>query len=130
MPLSPWYDMEATAPSFETNAKVERLISKEMSLNMSQIYIGATSPRDPLVNPLFADFSGFPPTYIQVGGYEAIMDDALRAAERAKAAGVEVRCEVFPEMQHVFQFMAGRAPEADAAIAKLAAWVKPKLGLR
>jgi len=33
-------------------------------------------------------------------------------------------------MQHVFQFMAGRAPEADEAIGKLAAWVKPKLGLR
>ncbi len=129
MPLSPWYDMEGTAPSFETNAKVERLISKEMSVNMAQLYIGTTSPRDPLVNPLFADFSGYPPTYIQVGGYEAIMDDALRVAARAKAAGVEVRCDVFPEMQHVFQFMAGRAPEADDAIAKLAAWAKPKLGL-
>ncbi len=129
MPLSPWYDMEATAPSFETNAKVERLISKEMALNSSQMYVGNASPRDPLVNPLFADFAGYPSTYIQVGGNEAILDDSLRVAARAKAAGVEVRCEVFPEMQHVFQFMAGRAPEADDAIRKLATWVKPKLGL-
>ena len=129
MPLSPWYDMEATAPSFETNAKVERLISKEMSLNMAQMFLGSSSPRDPLANPLFADFAGYPPTYIQVGGYEVIIDDALRVAARAKAAGVEVHCEVFPEMQHVFQFMAGRAPEANDAIRKLAAWVKPKLGL-
>lgn len=129
MPLSPWYDMEATAPSFATNAKVERLISKEMSLNMAQMFLGSSSPRDPLANPLFADFAGYPPTYIQVGGYEVIVDDALRVAARAKAAGVEVHCEVFPEMQHVFQFMAGRAPEADDAIRKLAAWVKPKLGL-
>ena len=129
MPLSPWYDMEATAPSFETNAKVERLISKEMSLNMAQMFLGSSSPREPLANPLFADFTGYPPTYIQVGGYEVIVDDALRVAARAKAAGVEVHCEVFPEMQHVFQFMAGRAPEADDAIRKLAAWVKPKLGL-
>lgn len=129
MPLSPWYDMEATAPSFATNAKVERLISKEMSVNMAQLFLGSSSPRDPLANLLFADFAGYPPTYIQVGGYEAILDDALRVAARAKAAGVEVHCEVFPEMQHVFQFMAGRAPEADDAIRKLAAWVKPKLGL-
>ncbi len=129
MPLSPWYDMEASAPSFETNAAVDRLISREMSLNMSQMYIGQTSPRDPLVNPLHADFSGFPPTYIQVGGYEAILDDATRAAERAGAAGVDVTCDVFPEMQHVFHFMAGRAPEADDAIARLAAWARPRLGL-
>ena len=129
MPLSPWYDMEATAKSFETNAKVERLISREMSLNMSQMFLGSTSPRDPLANPLHADLQGFPPTYIQVGGFEAIMDDSTRLAERAKSAGVDVKCEVFPEMQHVFQFMAGKAPEADGAIAKLAAWARPKLGL-
>ena len=129
LPLSPWYDMEATAPSFATNGKVDRLISREMSLNMSQIFLGAASPQDPLANPLFADFKGYPPTYIQVGGFEAIMDDSVRVAERARAAGVECKCEVFPEMQHVFQFMAGRAPEAEDAIRKLAAWARPKLGL-
>jgi monoterpene epsilon-lactone hydrolase len=129
MPLSPWYDMEATGPSFAANAKVDRLVSRELSLIMSQTFLGGASPRDPLANPLHADFAGFPPTYIQVGGFEALLDDSLRVAERAKAAGVDVRCEVFPEMQHVFQFMAGKAPEADDAIAKLAAWVKPKLGL-
>ncbi|MGE3772120.1 MAG: alpha/beta hydrolase [Gammaproteobacteria bacterium] len=129
LPLSPWYDMEATAPSFEKNAKVDRLISREMSLNMSQIFLGSASPRDPLANPLHADFTGYPPLYIQVGGFETIMDDATRVAERAKQAGVEVQCDVWPEMQHVWHFMAGKAPEADAAIAKLAAWVRPKLGL-
>ncbi len=129
MPLSPWYDMESTAASLETNAHVDRLVSPEMSHNMAQMYLGQASPKDPLANPLYADFTGFPPLYIQVGGYEGILDDALRVAERAKAAGVEVRCDVFPEMQHVFQFMAGHAPEADDAIQQLAAWVKPKLGL-
>ena len=129
MPLSPWYDMEATGASFKTNAKVDRLVTAEMSLNMSQMFLGSASPKEPLANPLYANFAGFPPTYIQVGGYEALLDDALRVAERAKAAGVQVRCDVFPEMQHVFHFMAGRAPEANDAIAKLAAWVKPHLGL-
>ena len=129
MPLSPWYDMEATGESFKTNAKVDRLVSVEMSRNMSQTFLGSASARDPLANPLFAKFDGFPPTYIQVGGFEALLDDSLRVAKLAEAAGVECRCDVIPEMQHVFQFMAGRAPEADAAIKKLAEWVRPKLGL-
>ena len=93
------------------------------------MYIGDTDPKDPLVNPIYADYAGFPPMYIQVGGYEAILADSTRAADNAKAAGVDVQCDVFPEMQHVFQFMAGRAPEADDAIARLATWVKPRLGL-
>jgi hypothetical protein len=40
-----------------------------------------------------------------------------------------VRVEIFPEQQHTFQMAAGRAPEADDAIRKLAEWVRPKLGL-
>jgi hypothetical protein len=43
---------------------------------------------------------------------------------------VEVTLETVPEMQHVFQFLAGTAPEGDAAIHRLADWVRPKLGLR
>jgi hypothetical protein len=32
-------------------------------------------------------------------------------------------------MQHVFQVLAGTAPEADDAIKRMAEWVRPKLGL-
>jgi epsilon-lactone hydrolase len=42
---------------------------------------------------------------------------------------VEVKLDVYPEMQHVFHLLAGVAPEADAAIGQLAAWVRPRLGL-
>ena len=79
--------------------------------------------------PLCADLKGFPPTYVQVGGDETLLDDSLRFVDKAKAAGVEIKCDVEPGMQHVFHFLTGRAPEADQAIARLAAWVKPKLGL-
>jgi epsilon-lactone hydrolase len=44
-------------------------------------------------------------------------------------AGVHVRVEIFPEQQHTFQTAAGRAPEANDAIQKLADWVRPKLGV-
>jgi len=52
-----------------------------------------------------------------------------KLAELARKSGVDVTLEVVPEMQHVFQFLAGSAPEADAAIRRLADWVRPKLGL-
>jgi acetyl esterase/lipase len=40
-----------------------------------------------------------------------------------------VTIDIAEGMQHVFEFMAGRAPEADKAIADIAAWLRPKLGL-
>ena len=67
--------------------------------------------------------------YIQVGDEEVLLDDSVRFAHRAVDAGVEIRLEVFPEMQRVFQIAAGLLPEADEAIQKVAHWLKPRLGL-
>jgi len=87
------------------------------------------NPKDPQVNALYADLVGLPPTFLQVGGDEAILDDSRRLAERAQKAGVEVRLDVFEGQLHTFQMAAGRTPEADDAIGRFAAWARPKLGL-
>jgi acetyl esterase/lipase len=84
---------------------------------------------DPLVSPLHADLAGLPPAYLQVGGAEMLLDDSRGFAERARQAGVDVRLDVFDGQQHTFQMMAGRAPEADEAIARLALWVRPHVGI-
>jgi ubiquinone/menaquinone biosynthesis C-methylase UbiE len=60
---------------------------------------------------------------------ETLLDDSRKLADLARQSGVDVTLEIVPEMQHVFQFLAGTAPEADAAIRRLADWVRPKLGL-
>lgn len=130
MPLSPWVDTEITGKTMETNRDKDVLVQKEVVETMASAFLGERGNRkDPLANPLYADLSGLPPIYIQVGGAETLLDDSRRLAERAKRAGVDVTLDIFPDLQHVFHFSAGRAPEADEAIRKLAAWVKPKLGL-
>ncbi len=129
MPLSPFYDMEGKGESLDTRAHVDVLVQREILQGMAGMFLGDGSATDPLANPLYADPTGLPPMYIQVGDHECLLDDSHRFAKTAKDAGVDITVEVFPEMQHVFQFLAGRAPEADAAVAKLGAWVRPKLGL-
>jgi len=64
---------------------------------------------------------------IQLGRDEALLDDSRRIAERARKTGVEVKLDILPEQQHTFQMCAGRAPEAEQAISKIAEWVRPKL---
>lgn len=130
LPISPWYDMDASGKSVSTNREKDALFTKEWIIQIGSMYLGELGEKnDPYVNPLRADLSGLPPLYLQAGGDELLLDDSTRMAERAQEAGVEVRLDVFPQMQHTFQMAAGRAPEADEAIARLAAWVKPKLGL-
>jgi epsilon-lactone hydrolase len=130
MPFSPWVDMEATGESYETNRDKDAFFSADVVRELAGIFLGAGGDRrDPLANPLYADLFGLGPLYIQVGGDEVLLDDARQLDEHARKAGVDVRLDVFPGMQHTFQMAAGRAPEADEAMSKMAAWVRPKLGL-
>jgi len=87
------------------------------------------SPSDPLLSPLFADLTGMPPMYVQVGGGEMLLDDAVRLEEVARKHGVEVELDVVAGEQHTFQMSAGHTATADAAIARAAAWLQAKLGL-
>ena len=84
----------------------------------------STKARDPLANPLHADYNGFPPLYINVGGDEVLLDDARRLHARATEAGVQATLSVVDGMQHVFPFLAGRAPEANEEIQRIAAWYR------
>jgi monoterpene epsilon-lactone hydrolase len=129
MPMSPWYDPEGTGETMQTNAATDALVNEHILGAMAGMFLGDASPKDPLANLLEADLGGLPPIYIQVGSHEALLDDSLRFEKLAAASGVDVKVDVYPEMQHVFQFMAGRAPEADDAINDMATWLKPKLGL-
>lgn len=128
--LSPYLDMELSGAAMEENAETEALVSRPLMEQMVEAYLcGRASVTDPLANPLKADLAGLPPTYVAAGDREMLRDDGTRFAALAEKAGVAVTLEVEPEMQHVFQFMAGRAPEADAAVARIGAWVRPHLGL-
>jgi acetyl esterase/lipase len=96
---------------------------------MAEMFLAGQDARDPLAAPLYGDFDGIPPLLIQVGDDETLLDDSTRLAEAAGSAGVEVRLDVFPEMQHVFQLFTGNMPEADEAVAQIGAWLRPRLGL-
>jgi len=127
--LSGWLDLTVSAASFATNREKDLFFARPTIQWLAANVLGDLDPRDPLASPVYADLRGFPPIYLQAGADETLVDESRMMADRARAAGVEVRLDVFPQMLHSFQMMAGNAPEADAAIAKLAAWVRPKIGL-
>jgi acetyl esterase/lipase len=129
VPTSPWVDMEGTGDSMTGNADKDVLLQRDLLKGMVDAFLQGVDMRDPLAAPLHADLSGLCPLYIQVGGDEVLLDDSVRLAERARQAGVEVRLDVFPEMQHVFQMAAGTMPEADEAITRIGEWLRPRLGL-
>lgn len=130
VPLSPWTDMEGTGESMVINAPNDLIVQKDGLQGMAAAFLGeGNPPRDPLAAPLYGDYQGVAPLYIQVGGDETLLDDSTRVAEKARAAGVEVKLDIFPEMQHVFQASAGKMPEATDAVQRIGEYLKSKLGL-
>jgi epsilon-lactone hydrolase len=114
--LSPWIDMEAIGESIKTRAQADPVVSREVLLGMAETYLHGKDPRTPLAAPLYADLKGLPPLLIQVGDAETLLDDSKRLADRAGAAGVQVKLEVWPEMIHVWQLFAGYLPEGQQAV--------------
>jgi monoterpene epsilon-lactone hydrolase len=129
MLISPWVDMTLSSDTFETNRETDAFFAREAVEALAGMFVAGADPKDPLVSPVFADLTGVPPIFIQVGGDETLLGESRRLEENARGAGVDVRLDVFAEQQHTFQMAACRAPEATDAIARFAAWVRPLLGL-
>jgi acetyl esterase/lipase len=100
---SPWTDLTMSGASLVTKDAVDPLIHKAYLEELANAYAPPPIDRaDPVISPLFADLHGFPPTLIQVGSCETLLDDAARFAEAAATADVDVTLEVWPHMIHAW----------------------------
>lgn len=123
--MSPWLNMENDGITIETNDATDFLITREgLQGNIDRYILGATSPTDPMANPLYQDFTGFPRLYITAGDVESLFSDSVRLNQLALDAGVDVTFSIGEGMQHVFPFLAGRHPRANEEIQRIAKWYR------
>jgi acetyl esterase/lipase len=128
--ISPWLDLECKGESMTTRADTDALLNADLLTGLASLFLGPDgSAIDPAYNPLHADLSALPPTLLVTGGDEVVLSDSTRFAEQATRAGAHVTLHVEPGMQHVYPFMAGKAPEADAAVETLGQFARTCLGL-
>ena len=101
--MSPWTDLTSTGESFTSKKDVDPVLNPGYLERMIHAYARGEDLTNPFVSPLFGDFRGFPPTYVQVGENEMLLSDATRLVDRLKEAGVVAKLDVFENMWHVFQ---------------------------
>lgn len=122
--LSPVTDLTLSGESGKSRAEVDPMIKLDAAGEQIAAYVGNADRDTPLTSPIFADLRGLPPLLIHVGNDEVLLDDSVRLAERAQAAGVEVELKVWEGMWHVFQTLAVMLPEGQASIRELGEFVK------
>ena len=126
--LSPWVDLEGIGDSMTANAGSSDMVERDGLLFMANAYLNGANPRAPLAAPLYADLRGLPPTLIQAGGAETLLDDSTRLANAARAAGVAVELDVWDDMIHVWQLFAPMLPEGRQALAQAGAFIRKHTG--
>jgi acetyl esterase/lipase len=126
VPISPWTDLTCSGESYRTKADV--CLSPEGSWTVfGKYYMGDSDPTTPWMSPLFGELHDLPPLLIYTGDDEILRDDAIRFAEKAKQAGVDVTLRVGEKMVHCYPFLAPLIPEAQEAMDEICEFIQRKL---
>lgn len=105
--LSPEVDLTESGDTFHTLNGVHTGLRSLMPVNL--LYAAGHDLADPYLSPLFADLTGFPPTFLQSGTRDLFLSNTVRMHRKLQAAGVESELHVFEAMPH--GGFGGGAPE-------------------
>ena len=123
--VSPWTDLTMSGSTLASKDAVDPLIRKDYLNELADAYLPAGIDRkDPRVSPLYADLRCFPPTLIQVGSAETLLDDATRFAAVAGAAAVPVTLEIWPYMIHAWHLWNAHLEPGRRALVSAGAFIR------
>lgn len=99
--LSPWLDLSVTNPSYAENAASDPLFSADAAMQAAALYLQGHPLPDPVASPFDGPVGHYPPTLINVGSGEVLLDDARKMYDRLQAAGIPCRLHCVDDMLHV-----------------------------
>jgi epsilon-lactone hydrolase len=114
--MSPVTDLTLSGATYETRANADPLFTRPQVAELVHSYLGSADPSDPMASPLHGRYSGMPPVRIYVGDDEVLLDDSIRYVERAVAANVNARVDVWMGMPHGFPGSIGKLKAAAQAL--------------
>jgi acetyl esterase/lipase len=121
---SPWTDLAQSGETMATKDAVDPLIHKPYLDELAAMYLHGTDVRNPLVSPIRADLHGLPPLLIHVGSAETLLDDSVRIAAAAGAAGVRVTLDIWPDMIHAFSLFYPQVAAARLALTQVGGFIQ------
>ena len=126
--LSPATDSTFASPSIRTNVKSDRMLGPAVSTVLKAPrtlllwftwFTNRVRPDDPRVSPLRQSGWLTPLLLIQASTSEVLADDAIRYANKARAAGSDVELQMWSGLMHVWQVFDPELPESHDAYARM-----------
>lgn len=127
--LSPALDITFSGPSVQYNAEADVMFTLGAGDLLPDLYCPGQLLTNPLISPLFGNWAGLPPLLFHAGSTEMLLDDSVRAQDRANLAGTPAEIKVFINLPHVFQVFRW-LPEARPAVQEIADFIHRNAGRR
>jgi acetyl esterase/lipase len=126
-PASPMSDLTGRGDSFQTNFMVDNvLVGIGRCDAMAEYYANGHDLKDPMLSPIYGDFTGFPPAILVTGTRDLLLSSTVRAHRKLRQAGVEAQLHVFEGQSHA-QYNRD-TPEGKEAYEEIARFFNAHLG--
>ena len=99
--LSPGADLTLSGDLFTLCGARDPILPVQGAIDSFAGYYGTADPSDPLVSPIFGDFTDVTPIFLLAGTREMIGSDAIRTAAAARKDGCDVTLIVNDGMWHM-----------------------------
>jgi len=122
--FSPWADLAARGASIDENDEKCAMFTADTVRRGGAHYAGDMPLDDPRASPLYGRFEGLPRLFICASTDEVLRDDAVRVAEKARAAGVQVELHIEKGLVHIWPIFAPIMPEGVRTLKAAAAFIR------
>lgn len=103
--LSAPIDLTAGSASASANAERDCMMGPSVWPWSWKVYLDGIAPDHPEASPMFGDWAELARMHFHVSDQEIILDDSLRAVERARLAGTAVNLSVWHDVPHSFYYI-------------------------
>jgi len=124
--LCPWTDIGDRGASLHENNKYD-LVQGWMALKFGDWLDPDGDFGRETLSPIFHDFTGLAPIYLQAGGREVLRDMIEEFAQIQKGLGADVTLDLWPDMPHVFQAYDSFTASSTEALSKIVDTIDARL---
>ena len=118
--LTPELDLTESGDSFHTLMGLDTVLRNRLT-EMNLYYAAGADLTHPYLSPLLGDVAGFPPTFLQAGGRDIFLSNAILMHRKLRRAGVRAELHVWEGMPH--GGFSGFTPEDREVSAEMQAFI-------
>ncbi len=122
---TPWADLTKTGDTLYTNEGLDRVIPTYDGFvgAAARLYAGSHDMTDPLISPVYGEFTGFPPAILASGTRDLLLSDTARTHRKLRKAGVTADLHVYEGMSHAGYLVSPSTPESLDMYNEIAAFI-------